>query len=106
VPDNTVMTVHPTQLYETGLSLLIFFLLWRIRHRFATPGVIWFIWLSLAGVERFIVEIFRAKDDRFVAGLTVAQIISLLITTIGVAGYVAVTRRAAGRQPSAAPAGA
>jgi len=107
VADGTVMSVHPTQLYETGLSLLIFFLLWRIRHRFTTPGAIWFIWLSLAGVERFIVEIFRAKDDRFIAGLTVAQVISMLITTIGVVGYVAVTRRAAARQPrAAAPAGA
>ena len=106
VPDSTVMAVHPTQLYETGLSLAIFFLLWKIRHRFTAPGAIWFIWLSLAGVERFIVEIFRAKDDRFLGGLTVAQLISLLIMAVGVTGYLAVTRRAAERHPAPAPAGA
>ncbi|HEU4560670.1 MAG TPA: prolipoprotein diacylglyceryl transferase [Longimicrobium sp.] len=106
IPDTQVMAVHPTQLYETGMSLIIFAILWKLRHRFTVPGTIWFTWLALAGVERFIVEIFRAKDDRFLGGLTVAQIISLLITTIGIAGYVAVTRRAAQRQPSAAPAGA
>jgi len=106
VPDSTVMAVHPTQLYETGLSLAIFFLLWKIRHRFTAPGAIWFIWLSLAGVERFIVEIFRAKDDRFLGGLTVAQLISLLIMAVGITGYLAVTRRAAERHPAAAPAGA
>jgi phosphatidylglycerol:prolipoprotein diacylglycerol transferase len=107
IPDAQVMTVHPTQLYETGMSLIIFAILWKLRHRFTVPGTIWFTWLALAGVERFIVEIFRAKDDRFLGGLTVAQIISLLITTIGIAGYVAVTRRAAQRHPTTpAPAGA
>ncbi len=104
VPDSVVMTVHPTQLYETAMSLAIFFLLWKLRHRITVPGAIWFIWLTLAGVERFIVEIFRAKDDRFLGALTVAQLISLLIAAIGVAGYVAVTRRAAQRSPSPAPA--
>lgn len=106
VPDSTVMTVHPTQLYETGMSLAIFFVLWRLRRRFTVPGSLWFAWMALAGVERFIVEIFRAKDDRFLGGLTVAQLISLLIAAIGVAGYTVVTRRAAGRQPRAAAAGA
>ena len=104
VPDATVMTVHPTQLYETGMSLAIFFILWKLRHRFTAPGAIWFTWMALAGVERFIVEIFRAKDDRFVAGLTVAQIISLLITAVGIAGYLAVTRRAATQHPPKAAA--
>jgi phosphatidylglycerol---prolipoprotein diacylglyceryl transferase len=105
VPDGTVMTVHPTQLYETGLSLAIFLVLWRLRHRFVTPGAMWFTWLALAGVERFVVEIFRAKDDRFLGVFSVAQLISILVVLTGVAGYLAVTRRAA-RQPAAAPAGA
>ena len=105
VPDATVMTVHPTQLYETGLSLAIFFIVWRMRHRFSTPGAVWFVWLALAGVERFVVEIFRAKDDRLLGALSVAQLISLLIVAVGIAGYAAVTRRAA-RHPSAAPAAA
>lgn len=104
VPDGMVMTVHPTQLYETLMSLAIFFVLWKLRHKFTVPGSIWFLWLALAGVERFVVEIFRAKDDRFLGGLTIAQLISLMICAIGVAGYYAVTRRASGRQPTTAAA--
>jgi phosphatidylglycerol:prolipoprotein diacylglycerol transferase len=104
VPDGVVMTVHPTQLYETGMSLLIFLVLWRLRHRFATPGVIFFIWLALAGIERFVVEIFRAKDDRLLGVFSVAQLISVLIFLVGVAGYAVLTRRAA--HPAAAPAAA
>jgi phosphatidylglycerol:prolipoprotein diacylglycerol transferase len=65
VPDNTVYAVHPTQLYEVGMSLIIFFILKRVQPRMAVPGMLFMLWVALAGVERFIVEIFRAKDDRF-----------------------------------------
>ncbi|HSU17890.1 prolipoprotein diacylglyceryl transferase [Longimicrobium sp.] len=105
VPDGMVMTVHPTQLYETALSLAIFFVVWKLRDRLRTPGAVWFVWLALAGVERFVVEIFRAKDDRLLGMFSVAQLISVLIVLAGVAGYFAVTRRAV-RHPAAAPAGA
>jgi phosphatidylglycerol:prolipoprotein diacylglycerol transferase len=66
--------------------------------------VIFFIWLALAGVERFVVEIFRAKDDRLLGVFSVAQLISVLIFLVGVAGYAVLTRRAA--HPAAAPAAA
>jgi phosphatidylglycerol:prolipoprotein diacylglycerol transferase len=93
--------VHPTQLYEVGMSTLIFFLLWRIRGRQWPAGQLFMIWLALAGIERFIVEFFRAKDDRFLAGFTVAQLISLLIVAVGVAGAL---RLGAQRAPRAATA--
>jgi phosphatidylglycerol:prolipoprotein diacylglycerol transferase len=96
-----VVPVHPTQLYEVGMSTLIFFLLWRIRRNERPAGQLFMMWLALAGMERFIVEFFRAKDDRFLAGFTVAQLISLLIVTVGVAGAV---RLGARRAPRAATA--
>jgi phosphatidylglycerol:prolipoprotein diacylglycerol transferase len=40
-------------------------------------------------VERFIVEFFRAKDDRFVGALTMAQAIALAVAAVGVALLVA-----------------
>ncbi len=95
VPDNTVYAVHPTQLYEVGMSLIIFFILKRVQPRLATPGMLFMVWVALAGVERFIVEIFRAKDDRFLGLLTVAQLISVLLTVAGVAGVAYLARRAA-----------
>lgn len=83
-----IVPVHPTQLYEVGLSTLIFFLLWRLRRRDRTPGWLFMLWLALAGLERFAVEFFRAKDDRFFGVLTLAQIISLGVVAVGVAGMV------------------
>lgn len=89
-----IVPVHPTQLYEIAASLVIFFVLWRLRGHARVPGWLFMLYLSLAGLERFAVEFFRAKDDRFFGTLTLAQLISLAIVTVGLAG-VARLRRAA-----------
>lgn len=94
IPDSALLTVHPTQLYETGLSLLIFFILWRLRSRPAQAGWLFAVWLVLAGAERAFVEVFRAKDDRFFGPLTLAQVISIGLIGLGV--YL-MRRRAAAR---------
>lgn len=81
-----VIPVHPTQLYEVAMSVAIGVLLWRIfdhRHR---DGWLFMLWLALASAERFVVEIFRAKDDRFFGPLTVAQVISLGLIAVGLWG--------------------
>jgi phosphatidylglycerol---prolipoprotein diacylglyceryl transferase len=57
--------------------------LWRLRDRFA-PGVLFGIYLMIAGVERFLVEFIRRNDD-VVAGLTEAQLIGLVLLGLGAA---------------------
>ena len=83
-----VIPVHPTQLYEVAMSLMIFGFLWRIRKHNYAEGWIWWIWFVLAGAERFVVEFGRLKDDRFLGIFTVAQLISLLLIVIGIWGIV------------------
>ncbi|HCO14151.1 MAG TPA: hypothetical protein DIT46_08190 [Gemmatimonadetes bacterium] len=70
------------------MSTLIFFILWRIREHGHQKGWLFMLWLGCAGVERFLVEFLRAKDDRFFGVLTVAQIISLAIVAVGVWGVL------------------
>jgi phosphatidylglycerol:prolipoprotein diacylglycerol transferase len=41
-------------------------------------------YLLFAGTERFLVEFLRAKDDRILAGFTVAQLASIVIALVGV----------------------
>ena len=88
-----IVPVHPTQLYEAGMSTLIFFLLWRLRRNPHVPGWIFMLWLALAGMERFLVEFLRAKDDRFIGPLTLAQVISLIIVGVGIAGMARTSRQ-------------
>jgi phosphatidylglycerol:prolipoprotein diacylglycerol transferase len=84
VSPDTVLAVHPTQLYETALGFLMFLVLWRFRGHRHAEGWLFGMYLVLAGAERFFIEFFRAKDDRFAMGLTLAQIIALLLAVTGV----------------------
>ena len=61
----TVLSVYPTQLYEVAMGLVMFGILWRLRDHKHAEGWLFGVYCVLAGIERFIVEFFRAKDDRF-----------------------------------------
>ena len=81
---NTVLSVYPTQLYEVAMGFVMFCILWRMRDHKHAEGWLFGVYCVLAGIERFIVEFFRAKDDRFVAGLTYAQLIAIGFVVIGI----------------------
>ena len=83
VSPGTVLAVHPTQLYEVALMSAAFMLLWRWRTRLRPIGWLFGVYLVLAGCERFFVEIFRAKDDRFLGPFTIAQLTSVIIVAVG-----------------------
>lgn len=85
---STVLAVHPTQLYEVTIMLVVFALLWTLRSRERATGWLFAVYLMLAGLERFFVEIFRAKDDRFLAGFTIAQLTSVVLIGIGAYLYL------------------
>ena len=90
IPDYEVLKVHPTQLYETGAALVMFAILMWVNRRPHRRGMAWGLFLIMLGIERFLVEIVRAKDDRFLGPFTVAQLISVLIV---IAGLVLVARK-------------
>ncbi len=82
-PDGEMVPVHPTQLYETALALAIWGIaLWLFRRRPQPPGMVVLAVLALLAVERFGIEILRAKDDRFFGGFTLAQALSVAILII------------------------
>lgn len=82
---STVLAVHPTQLYEAVLMLGAFALLWRLRRADRPIGWLFGAYLVFAGVERFLMEFVRAKDDRIFGALTVAQVVSVLLVVVGLA---------------------
>ncbi|MBC7293544.1 MAG: prolipoprotein diacylglyceryl transferase, partial [Thermoleophilia bacterium] len=85
VPPTTVK-VHPTQLYESFASLVIFALLiWVISPRLKREGSLMFAYLILAGVERFLVEFIRTNKP-VALGLTQQQWISIALFVVGVFG--------------------
>jgi phosphatidylglycerol---prolipoprotein diacylglyceryl transferase len=85
IPDSTVMRVHPTQLYEVGLALILFAIVWQMGKKRLRPGQLFAIYMGLYAVERFIIEFVRAKSDRIVVGLTTSQGMSILLLGAAVA---------------------
>lgn len=77
IANDAWVAVHPTQLYETLAALAIWgFALYLMRRRTLAPGQIFTAVLALLASERFLVEMIRAKDDRFFGTFTLAQLIS------------------------------
>ncbi|MBC8175739.1 MAG: prolipoprotein diacylglyceryl transferase [Candidatus Marinimicrobia bacterium] len=77
-----ILKVHPTQLYETTMGIMIFTFLWKMRTKYKRIGGLFFIYLILAGTERFFIEIIRTNEP-YLFGLTGAQVFSLMMIGIG-----------------------
>jgi phosphatidylglycerol:prolipoprotein diacylglycerol transferase len=78
-----VVAVHPTQIYETVLMMLAFWWMWRRRDHHHATGWMLGCYLVLGGLERFVVEFLRAKDDRLLGPFTLAQATSALLVVVG-----------------------
>ena len=90
IPPDQVLRVYPTQLFESAAAFIIFLILFAASRRPHPKGRTFGLLLVLMGIERFLVEIVRAKDDRFLGPFTIAQLISFLAIIIGT---VLLTRR-------------
>lgn len=91
----TLIAVHPTQLYEVAMGLVMFAVIWRLRRHQRREGWLFGVYLVGAGLERFVVEFFRAKDDQLGVGLTIAQVIALTAFALGAAWLYAMRARRA-----------
>jgi phosphatidylglycerol---prolipoprotein diacylglyceryl transferase len=80
----TVLSVYPTQLFEVAMGLVMFGIVWRLRDHKHAEGWLFGVYALLAGIERFVIEFYRAKDDRLFYGLTYAQLIAIAFALFGV----------------------
>jgi prolipoprotein diacylglyceryltransferase len=78
--------------------LIVFWWIWRRRDHGHAIGWLFAWYLLLGGAERFLVEFLRAKDDRLLGPLTLAQGTSVLLMVVG-ATLLYIWRAPAGPQP-------
>lgn len=80
----------PTPFYETIMATIIFAILWSLRKKINVPGIIFSIYLTLNGVERFLIEQIRINPDYHFAGLsfTQAELIAVILFSSGILGMV------------------
>lgn len=88
--------VFPTSLYEAVTCLVLFILLWSLRRHLHASGLLFFVYALLTGLERFLIEFIRINPKHQFLGyeLTQAQMISLALMAIGIAGigYILATK--------------
>ena len=90
--------VFPTPFYETILCTLLFLFLWSIRKKVKTPFVIFGIYLTVNGLERYLVESIRVNKNYDFMGLhaSQAQYIALGLVLTGLL-TILMSRKLAGK---------
>ena len=80
----------PTPFYETIMAFIIFGILWSLRKKIMIPGVIFFLYMALNGIERFFIEKIRINPDYHFLGIeaTQAELIAVLLFVGGIAGMI------------------
>jgi phosphatidylglycerol:prolipoprotein diacylglycerol transferase len=85
----TLLRVHPTPVYEVLLMTGFFFVLWDMRTKKHPNGFIFALYLLGYGLERFLVEFIRTNRP-VLAGLTEAQVVSVVLIVAGIVMLVRV----------------
>jgi len=89
--------VHPTQIYSAlnGLVLCLFLLAYAPFRR--RDGVVWAMFLTLYPITRFLLEIIRTDEPGvFSTGLSISQVVSLILLVCALAFWANVFMRAPG----------
>jgi phosphatidylglycerol:prolipoprotein diacylglycerol transferase len=73
------LVLVPTQVYSSLSLIFIFIILRFLQDRPHKEGTIFFVYLILYSLKRFFIEFWRADHEIFFLGLTLFQIISILI---------------------------
>jgi phosphatidylglycerol:prolipoprotein diacylglycerol transferase len=94
--------VYPAPLYEIGMGVLAFAILWRLRKLPMRPGWLFSVYLLLCGLERSLIELIRVNPRMRLLGieLTQAQIIAGALIVLGAVGIAVCLRRSSASSPA------
>ena len=86
--------VYPTPFYEIIMAGIIFLFLWSVRKKIKIAGMLFFIYLTLNGIERFFIEKIRVNTKYdILGGITQAEIISSILILTGLIGIFVLIKR-------------
>ncbi len=74
-------TRHPTQIYETLASLLIFSLLWFKKHD-PRPGILFLTYAALTSASQLFIQAFRGDSTLIFNGLRQEQLVAWIILAL------------------------
>lgn len=80
-PGDTIFR-YPTQIYASVALLGVFVILRIIQQKPHFAGCIFFLYLALYTTQRFFIDFLRGDNPTYALGLTISQIISIIIFLI------------------------
>jgi phosphatidylglycerol:prolipoprotein diacylglycerol transferase len=99
------VALHPTQLYDAGMNLVILLLLLATERRGrAFPGRTFWAYILLYAISRFAVEFFRGDPRGMLGGFATSQVIALALAPLAIVMLVILGRRVAPAEAAQAPA--
>jgi len=86
--DLSAAPVYPTPIYETLAAVVLFSILFSLRNHHHVAGWLFWLYITLNGLERFFIEKIRVNNRFDVLGITMtqAEIIALLLIVAGGVG--------------------
>lgn len=94
VPPNLLgVPTHPYPVYDILWMSVVLGVIWMLRSRVKTEGVLFLTYVSLYAVGRFVLTFVRREVIWF-GGLQEAQVVSVIVLVVAGAALVALLRRA------------
>lgn len=79
--------VHPTFLYESIITLILFIILIKIGRERKFKGQLTYMYFIVYGLERMLVEGLRT-DSLMLGSIRISQILSLILLMLGTGLYL------------------
>jgi phosphatidylglycerol:prolipoprotein diacylglycerol transferase len=101
--------IHPAQLYFAATGLITFLVLWGIRKRVQTPGVLFWIFVVMFTLTRAVLDFTRAYEPEAViarAGaldVTESQLVSLVLALFAALMILRLRRTTVATAPATSP---
>lgn len=86
------LTLIPTQIYSSCILLIIFIVLRLLQEKPRPVGTIFFIYIFLYSIKRFFIEFWRADNPLVFSGLTLFQILSILLFCVSLIKIILIVR--------------
>ncbi|RLC43640.1 MAG: prolipoprotein diacylglyceryl transferase [Candidatus Coatesbacteria bacterium] len=84
--------IHPTQLYAMVINLAIFFVLWYVYSRRRFYGQVFWSYVFLYSVYRFLIEFVRGDKGQIAFGMTAIQLVTIALFVCSIIGYLELRR--------------
>lgn len=87
------LTLLPVQIYSSIMLFIIFIVLRLMQNKARLAGQIFFLYLLLYSIKRFFIEFLRADNPVIFFGLTLFQVLSILIFCASLIKIILISKR-------------